>query len=80
MADPGFRIGTHSPMVSGGVAVPEAIASQKPSIFRKEGNYGHPRVHLPKLNPKYPETKHTVKCGPPTRAQSSRMRLRHMVP
>jgi len=60
-ADPGFRVGTRSPMVAGGVTIPETVAAEHPSIWKQSGNFGPPRVHLPKLNPKYPETKHTVK-------------------
>ena len=63
--DPGFRFGTRSPMVSGGVSVPDTVVDQKPSIWAPEGERMAPRVHLPKMNPKYPETKHTVKCVPP---------------
>lgn len=56
---------TRTPMVAGGMSVMEAVQREKPSIFRPPGNFGEPRVHLPKENPKYPETKHTVKCVPP---------------
>eukprot|EP00966_Prymnesium_polylepis_P287834 6648131-Prymnesium_polylepis.1 len=58
MAD-GFRVGTRSPMIAGGNSIPEMVAAEHPTIWKQSGNFGPPRVHLPKLNPKYPETKHT---------------------
>ena len=65
----GFAEGvTHSPMIAGGVSVPESLSDSKPSIFKQSGNFGQPRVHLPKENPKYPETKHTMKCAAAPRA------------
>lgn len=62
-----FRVGSRSPMIAGGMPVTELVAAQRPPIWKQEGNYGTARVHLPKLNTKYPETKHTVKCAALTR-------------
>ena len=52
-----------SPMVHcGGKTVPEQVKAARTSIFRPvDSNYA-PRVNLPPENPKYPETKHTLKC------------------
>ena len=57
-----------SPMVHcGGKTVPEQVKAARTSIFRPvDSNYA-PRVNLPPENPKYPETKHTVKCAAPPR-------------
>ena len=72
----GFRVGTRSPMIAGGNSIPEMVAAEHPSIWKQSGNFGPPRVHLPKLNPKYPETKHTVKCAAPRRARARRPSFR----
>ena len=47
-------------MSFGGTNVPTMVKTAGVSIFKgSEG--GNPRVHLPTENPKYPETKHTIK-------------------
>lgn len=56
-----FHVGGRTPMRFGGTNVPEMIQDTKPSIFRPPGLDGVPRVNLPEENPKYPETKHTMK-------------------
>ena len=53
--------GLHTPMRFGGTSVPEQVLLAQKSIFKPANHDGVPRVHLPKENPKYPETKHTVK-------------------
>ena len=60
----GFASAGRSPMImSGGVKVPDLVKERQPSIFRSKEDKWAPRVNLPKENPKYPETKHTVKCA-----------------
>ena len=65
MADHGFASSGRSPMVfCGGQTVPNQVKDRQTSIFRpKVGSDYAPRVNLPNENPKYPETKHTVKCA-----------------
>ena len=45
----------------GGTDVPTQVISAKPSIWKPSDIDSMPRVDLPKENPAYPETKHTVK-------------------
>ena len=60
----GFASAGRSPMImSGGIKVPDLVKERQPSIFRSKEDKWAPRVNLPKENPKYPETKHTVKCA-----------------
>ena len=77
--DDGFHVGTHTPMIYDGISVPERLASRpKPSIWAPDGQRMAPRVRLPRENPKYPETKHTVKCA--ARASREYHTLRHPLP
>ena len=48
-----------TPMKFGGTSVPQIVAERQTSIF--QGLQSTARIHLPTENPKYPETKHTVK-------------------
>ena len=48
-----------TPMKFGGTSVPQIVAERQTSIF--QGFQSTARIHLPTENPKYPETKHTVK-------------------
>ena len=57
-----FHVGKPTPMYFGGQSVPQLVSQRSVSIFRPPDAEGVPRVHLPAENPKYPETKHTVKC------------------
>ena len=69
----GFHVaGLRTPMRFGGTNVPEMVRENNVSIFRPTGLDGVPRVNLPAENPKYPETKHTVKC-----VRSERRRFEH---
>ena len=59
----GFHVaGLRTPMRFGGTSVPEMVVEKQASIFRPVDMDGTPRVNLPAENPKYPETKHTLKC------------------
>lgn len=53
--------GMCTPMRFGGTNVPEMVLQRQVSIFRPPQEQA-PRVNLPAENPKYPETKHTLKC------------------
>jgi hypothetical protein len=62
MDETGFHVaGLRTPMRFGGTSVPEMVVDKHTSIFRPADMDGTPRVNLPAENPKYPETKHTLK-------------------
>ena len=61
MSDPFHVGGLRTPMKFGGTTVPQMGQQQQVSIFRPMSHEGVPRVNLPAENPKYPETKHTLK-------------------
>ena len=52
---------TSTPMKFGDKTVPQIVVQTRPSIWRPADAEGVPKVNLPAENPKYPETKHTVK-------------------
>jgi len=62
-ADPkGYHISTRTPRKFGGQTVHDYVKTAQTSIFKdKELIVSNARVHLPAENPKYPETKHTMK-------------------
>ena len=69
-ADPlGYHVSTRTPMKFGGETVHQLVQQkriQAPSIFKAPTPVAGdlpPRVNLPPENPKYPETKHTLKCA-----------------
>jgi hypothetical protein len=59
-----WHVGPRTPMRFGGTDVPTIVNDRQVSIFRPADSVGVPRVNLPAENPKYPETKHTLKFVP----------------
>lgn len=61
---------TATPYFAGGTSIRDRIAQAPPSIFLDPSApaTGRARLDAPGENPKYPETKHTLKCafGPPS--------------
>ena len=62
-SDNPFSMRKSTPMIhAGGQTVPQQVREKQATIFRLPDADFKPRVSLPTENPKYPETKHTVKC------------------
>ena len=67
-----------SPMVVGGVSTSEKIRANQPSVFRSPQDTWTTRTTFPSSVPRYPETKHTVKCAATPRRR--RLAPRHAGP